>query len=50
MTGAHDVVFQPEEVLAQGEPDVHLESTVHGGDTYEEPLFPLCLGSILFRA
>jgi len=38
MTGAHDVVFQPEEVLAQGKRDAHLENTVQGGDAHEQPL------------
>jgi len=35
MTGAHDVVFQPEEVQAQDERDIDLDSPVQKGDTKE---------------
>ena len=41
MTGAHHGVFQPEEVLARDERDVHLDSPVQGGDPQEEPLLGL---------
>jgi len=41
MTGTHHVVFQPQEVLVQGERDVHLDSPVEGGDTDEEALLGL---------
>ena len=41
MTGAHHVVFQPQEILAHGERDLHLDSPVAGGDTDEEALLGL---------
>ena len=47
MISAHDVVFQPEDVLAPGERDVHLESTFQGGDPYEEHLLGLQRARVL---
>jgi len=47
MTGAHHVVFQPDEVLAQDERAVHLDSTVHEGSTREEPLLGLRTARVL---
>jgi len=41
MSSAHHVVFQPQEVLAQGERDVNLDSPVQGCDTDEEALLGL---------
>jgi len=41
MTGAHHVVFQPEEVLAQEGRDLLFDSPEHGGHTHEEPLLRL---------
>jgi len=47
MTCPHQVVFHPEEVLAQDERDVHLKRPVQGGNTQEEPLLGLLKARVL---
>jgi len=37
MAGAYEVMLQPEEVPPQGDRDIYLGSTVHGGDAHEKP-------------